>query len=91
MPARAFISASGWNYYSWRNSFQEGRPQLEWLANCAARFTAVEVNATFYRLQPVETFRHWRDVHVNFDNDAFGHAPGNALRLIALVRTNSDM
>jgi uncharacterized protein YecE (DUF72 family) len=26
--------------------------------------------------------REARDVHVYFDNDAFGHAPRNALRLI---------
>jgi uncharacterized protein YecE (DUF72 family) len=31
-----------------------------------------------------------RDVHVYFDNDAFGHAPANALRLIALVSTDAD-
>lgn len=33
--------------------------------------------------------RRWmaegRDVHVYFDNDAYGHAPRNAARLIALV------
>jgi uncharacterized protein YecE (DUF72 family) len=27
------------------------------------------------------------DVHVYFDNDAFGHAPENALRLVALVQS----
>jgi uncharacterized protein YecE (DUF72 family) len=26
-----------------------------------------------------------RDVHVYFDNDAYGHAPRNAARLIALL------
>jgi uncharacterized protein YecE (DUF72 family) len=33
--------------------------------------------------------RHWtregRDVHVYFDNDAYGYAPFNAARLAALV------
>jgi uncharacterized protein YecE (DUF72 family) len=58
---RAFIGTSGWNYDSWKNSFYEGRPRKEWLAHCATRFTAIEVNATFYRLQTVETFRRWRD------------------------------
>ena len=32
-------------------------------------------------LQPA-SLREARDVHVYFDNDAFGHAPRNALRLI---------
>jgi uncharacterized protein YecE (DUF72 family) len=36
--------------------------------------------------------RRWlredRDVHVYFDNDAFGAAPRNALELIALVESN---
>lgn len=58
---RAFIGTSGWSYDSWRTSFYEGKPQKDWLAYCAARFTAIEANATFYRLQSVETFRRWRN------------------------------
>jgi len=30
--------------------------------------------------------REGRDVHVYFDNDAYGDAPRNALRLLALLR-----
>src|SRR5881628_746444 len=29
--------------------------------DCAERFTAIEVNSTFYRLQPQSTFEKWRD------------------------------
>jgi len=59
-PGRAYIGTSGWNYAGWRDGFYGGCPERDWLAHCAARFSAIEVNATFYRLQRVETFRHWR-------------------------------
>lgn len=57
---RAYIGTSGWNYDSWRETFYEGCPRREWLARCAQHFSAIEVNATFYRLQSLETFRRWR-------------------------------
>jgi len=55
-----FIGTSGWSYEAWREEFYEGRPARQWLAFCAARFTAIEVDATFYRLQSLQTFRRWR-------------------------------
>jgi uncharacterized protein YecE (DUF72 family) len=61
MPGRAFIGTSGWNYPAWRADFYGGRPARDWLAFCAGRFGAVEINATHYRLQSAETFRRWRD------------------------------
>lgn len=60
MAGRAFIGTSGWIYDGWRHDFYEGRPAREWLRYCAARFSAIEVDATFYRLQSVQTFRRWR-------------------------------
>ncbi len=57
---RACIGTSGWNYPAWRESFYRGVPQSRWLAFCAERLTAIEVNATFYRLQRRETFARWR-------------------------------
>jgi uncharacterized protein YecE (DUF72 family) len=60
MSARAYIGTSGWNYPTWREACYGGRPQREWLACCAERFNAVEVNATFHRLQRRETFARWR-------------------------------
>jgi uncharacterized protein YecE (DUF72 family) len=57
---RAYIGTSGWNYDHWAEPFYGGRPRKEWLAFCAEQFTAIEVNATFYRLQTRETFRRWR-------------------------------
>jgi uncharacterized protein YecE (DUF72 family) len=61
MPGRAFVGTSGWNYASWREDFYGGRPAADWLAFCGERFSALEVNATHYRLQSIETFRRWRD------------------------------
>jgi len=57
--ARAYIGTSGWRYDAWRDSHYHGRPQSEWLSLCAQRFSAIEVDATFYRLQRRETFQRW--------------------------------
>jgi uncharacterized protein YecE (DUF72 family) len=59
VPVSLFIGTSGWNYDSWRHSFYAGSPKSQWLAHCAARFSAIEVNATFYRLQNGPTFERW--------------------------------
>lgn len=60
MVGSAYVGTSGWNYDSWRERFYGNRPKKEWLRFCAERFTAIEVNATHYRLQSKETFRRWR-------------------------------
>jgi len=59
--ARAYIGTSGWNYDTWHDSFYQGLPQSEWLSLCAQYFSAIEVDATFHRLQRRETFQRWRD------------------------------
>ena len=61
MLGQVYIGTSGWNYKSWRQSFYGGAPQDQWLRFCAERFTAVEVNATFYRLQEKSTYQRWRE------------------------------
>ena len=61
MVSKAYIGTSGWNYKSWRNSFYGDTPQKNWLRFCAERFSAIEVNGTFYRLQEKSTFKKWRD------------------------------
>lgn len=58
--ARIYIGTSGWNYASWRDSFYANVPRAHWLTHCAERFTGLEVNATFYRLQKRATFAGWR-------------------------------
>jgi uncharacterized protein YecE (DUF72 family) len=59
MAGKAYTS--GWNYKSWRNGFYGDTPRKRWLRFCAARFTGIEVNGTFYRLQEKSTFKKWRD------------------------------
>jgi len=44
-----------------RGDFYDARPAKDRLAFCAERFTAIEINATHYRLQSPATFRRWRD------------------------------
>ena len=59
MAGRAFIGTSGWSYTGWKNDFYEGVPRKRWLEFCAERFTGLEANGTFYRLQAESTFRDW--------------------------------
>jgi uncharacterized protein YecE (DUF72 family) len=61
MRGKAYIGTSGWNYKSWRDGFYGDTPQKQWLPFCAEHFSAIEVNGTFYRLQPQSTFEKWRD------------------------------
>jgi len=60
-PARARVGTSGWNYPAWRATFYGDCPARLWLPFCAERFSAIEVNTTFYRLQSRETFVRWRN------------------------------
>ncbi len=59
MTGRAYVGTSGWNYDSWKDDFYAGIRRKDWLRFAASRFTGIEVNATFYRLQEQETFRRW--------------------------------
>jgi uncharacterized protein YecE (DUF72 family) len=61
MSGKAYIGTSGWNYKSWRDGFYGNTPQKQWLRFCAERFTSIEVNGTFYRLQEKSTFEKWRE------------------------------
>jgi uncharacterized protein YecE (DUF72 family) len=56
---RAYIGTSGWVYKSWKESWYGGAPTSDWLRITAERFTGVEVDGTFYRLQSRETFERW--------------------------------
>lgn len=61
MPARFFIGTSGWHYDHWRGPFYPGKmPSREMLEWYAEHFWTVEINNSFYRLPPRETFREWR-------------------------------
>lgn len=53
------IGTSGWQYDSWRHRFYEGVPQRRWFEHTMAGFRTVELNVSFYRLPPAETFAGW--------------------------------
>ena len=70
----AYIGTSGWSYAGWRHGFYAGVPQKRWLAHCATRFTAIEVNATFYRTLVPDVVGRWRtDTPATFAFAAKGH------------------
>ena len=62
MPrGRARVGCSGWQYKHWRGDFYPpDLPQAKWFEHYAARFDTVEINNSFYRLPPPETFDKWR-------------------------------
>jgi len=55
------VGTSGWQYRDWRGVlYPQGLPQKRWLGHYAEVFSTVEVNSSFYRLPPRETFEAWR-------------------------------
>ncbi|MGH1563258.1 DUF72 domain-containing protein [Mumia sp. DW29H23] len=57
---RVRVGISGWSYASWRGDFYPaGVRQADELAYAAERMTAIEVNASFYRLQRPTTYARW--------------------------------
>jgi len=61
VTGRIFVGTSGWNYRHWGGGvfYPRGHSQKEWLAFYARHFGTVELNSTFYRLPPRETFANW--------------------------------
>jgi uncharacterized protein YecE (DUF72 family) len=54
------VGTSGWQYKHWKGRFYpRDLPNRAWLEHYAARFATVEVNNTFYRLPPRDTFVAW--------------------------------
>lgn len=62
------VGVGGWDFDPWRQSFYPpGLPMSKQLRHFAARLTAVEINATYYKLHKPETFARWaRDVPDGF-------------------------
>lgn len=61
-PVNLFIGTSGWSYPEWKPAFYPADVvQAKFLAYYATRFTACEVNGTFYRLPSADTVRRWAD------------------------------
>jgi uncharacterized protein YecE (DUF72 family) len=54
------IGVGGWDYAPWRTTFYPpGLAKTKQLEHAAGRLTAVEINATFYKLQKPEHFERW--------------------------------
>ena len=52
----------GWIYKPWRGTFYpKGLKQADELAYATSHLTALEINATHYRLQSEKSFRRWAD------------------------------
>jgi len=59
MP-RKYIGTSGWAYKEWGEKFfPKDVVQRDHLRYLALKFNTVEVNSTFYRLQPEHNYRKW--------------------------------
>lgn len=54
-----YIGTSGWTYPHWKECFYNGIRRTDWLPFYAEKFSTVEVNGTFYRLQNSKTLQKW--------------------------------
>jgi uncharacterized protein YecE (DUF72 family) len=54
------VGIGGWDYDPWRGTFYpDGLPKAKQLEYAASRLTAIEINATYYKLQKPELFAGW--------------------------------
>lgn len=54
------VGTGGWDYDPWRETYYPPKlPKAKQLEHIAARLTAVEINATYHKLQKPETFERW--------------------------------
>ena len=60
MAAPIRVGIGGWDYDPWRGTFfPPGLPKARQLEHAAGRVTAIEVNATYYKLQSPALFEKW--------------------------------
>jgi uncharacterized protein YecE (DUF72 family) len=56
------VGTSGWQYRHWRSDFYpEKLPLKRWFEHYAGVFSTVELNNSFYRQPPMETWQRWRE------------------------------
>lgn len=56
------VGVGGWDYDPWRQTFYPpGLAKAKMLEHASRRLTAIEINATYYKLQRPELFARWRD------------------------------
>jgi uncharacterized protein YecE (DUF72 family) len=54
------VGVGGWDFDPWRENFYPPKlPRAKQLQHMAGRLTAVEINATYYKLQKPEHFERW--------------------------------
>ena len=54
------VGIGGWDYDPWRGTFYpDGLPKTKQLEYAAQRVTAIEINATYYKLQSPDLFGRW--------------------------------
>jgi uncharacterized protein YecE (DUF72 family) len=59
-PGRIFVGIGGWDYDPWRGTFYPpGLPKSKQLEHASRRVTAIEINATFYKLQNADLYARW--------------------------------
>lgn len=59
-PGRIYVGIGGWDYDPWRGTFYpEGLARGRQLEHAARRVTAIEINATFYKLQSPALYARW--------------------------------
>jgi uncharacterized protein YecE (DUF72 family) len=57
---RIYFGIGGWDYEPWRGTFYPaGLAKAKQLEHAARQLTAIEINATFYKLQTPELFQRW--------------------------------
>jgi len=55
-----YIGTSGWHYKHWKEVFYPvDTPTQKWLQYYSGRFNTVEINNSFYRLPPENSFKLW--------------------------------
>ena len=61
MPAGSIhVGVGGWDYEPWRQTFYPaGLPKAKQLEHAGTRLTAIEINATYYKLQKPDLFAKW--------------------------------
>jgi uncharacterized protein YecE (DUF72 family) len=58
--AKIFVGIGGWSFEPWRGPFYPpGTRQKDELSYAASKVTAIEINATYYRLQSAKSFAGW--------------------------------
>src|SRR5438094_6789644 len=64
MPSAAIhVGIGGWDYDPWRGTFYpQELAKAKQLEFAGTRLTAIEINATHYKLQKPELFRRWADM-----------------------------